>query len=93
MNNASRYSKGTSAWVEHPVEGRVQVVHLPPLRWTNYPYTRYQPSSADTLPSIAFRSYGRSQDYWFVAAMNPQIECPDDIVAGDLLYVPTSKIW
>lgn len=88
-----RYERGTEVWVDHPIEGRVLVVHLAPLIWSSYPYTLFQPSAADSLPSLARKAYGRSQDYWFVASMNPQIECPDDVVPGDIIRIPTGKMW
>jgi len=88
-----RYTKGTPSWVEHPIEGRVQVVFLGPIRWTNYPYTQFQMSVSDTLTTVAQTAYGHATDYWFVASMNPQIICPDDVQPGDIIRVPTGKIW
>lgn len=93
MNSNSRYAKGTSVWVDHPIEGRVQAVHLAPLVWTNYPYTRMQASVADSMTSIAQLAYGHATDYWFVASMNPHVASADDLMAGDIVHVPTDKIW
>lgn len=89
----SRYAKGTIATVDHPIEGRVQIVTLSPLRWNQYPYTRYQTTVADSLTALAWRAYGRAQDWWFIAAMNPQIEHPDDLTPGGIIQVPTGKNW
>lgn len=93
MNSKSRYSRGTTAIVDHPIEGRVQVVHLQPLRWTNYPYTRYQATVSDSFTSLAFKAYGQAQDYWFMASMNPTVAHPDDLTPGQIIHVPTGKIW
>lgn len=87
----SRYSKGVVTWVEHPTRGRVQVVHLHPLTWTNYPYSQHQITTADTVESLAHGVYGDATRYWFIAEMNPTIECPDDITPGDLLSIPTGR--
>ena len=92
-DNSSRYAQGTTAWVSHPYERSVQVVFSFPIQWNNYPFTRVQVTSADTLPSLAHKAYGSARDYWFIAAMNPRITCPDDLIAGDILHIPTGKLW
>lgn len=89
----SRYSRGTTAWVDHPVEGRVQVVHLAPLRFTNYPYTKVLTSLSDSMTSLAHHAYGDATKYWFIAQMNPGVVSPDDLVAGTTLFVPTGFSW
>lgn len=93
MNASSRYSRGEVVTVDHPIEGRVQVVHLSPLRWNNYPYTKYQATSADSLTSLAYKAYGDAGAYWFIASMNPLVDHPSDLAAGTILQVPTGKNW
>lgn len=87
----SRYNAGEFVWVTRPDGTQVQVVHLPPIRWNNYPYTLVQATSADDLPGLAFKAYGETQNYWFVAEMNPDIVCPDDLQAGQTVFIPTGK--
>lgn len=89
----SRYDRGTTAWVDHPIEGRVQVTHLGPPRFSNYPYTKVLATSADTMPGLAQRAYGDAAKYWFIAFMNPIIVSPDDVSAGTTVIIPTGFMW
>lgn len=91
ITERSRYAKGIVAWVDHPTRGRVQVVHLQPLQWTNYPYSQHQVTTADTVESLAHGVYGSAQQYWFIAELNPTIECPDDLRAGDIINIPSGR--
>lgn len=93
MNEASRYSKGTAVTVPHPIEGFVQAVHLSPLRWSRYPYTRVQVSAPESFASMAWRAYANAQDYWFIAAMNPDVTHPLDLEPGHIVQLPTGKMW
>ena len=88
---SSRYDQGRYVWVQHPEHGLVQVVHLTPLLWTNYPYTQYLAKESDRLDTLAAQTYGDPRDYWFIGEMNPQIACPDDIKAGETIFIPTGK--
>lgn len=91
ISETSRYARGVTAWVEHPTQGLVQVVHRRPVYWVNYPFVEYQANSSDSLPLLAHEQYGNAKDYWFIADMNPHIQSPDDLSAGALLRVPTKK--
>lgn len=91
--STSRYSQGETVTVDHPIEGRVQAVHLSPLVWTRYPYTRYQVTAADSFETLAYKAYGDATAYWFIAAMNPQIEHPDDLEPADIVQIPTGFHW
>lgn len=91
ITESSRYSKGVTTWVDHPTQGRVQIVHLQQIQWNAYPYAQHQTSSADTLDTIAHRTYGAATDYWFIAEMNPLIECPDDVQPGAIINIPIGR--
>lgn len=88
ISERSRYSRGTTAWVDHPVQGRVQVVHLRPLIWTNYPYVDAVAVDGDSFDTLAHKRYGDPQAYWFIAEMNPHVVHPADLVAQTLLRIP-----
>lgn len=92
MTDRSRYRNGVTAWVDHPVQGRVQVVHLRPLVWTNYPYVEHSATTGETFDHLAYEMYGDPTAYWFIAELNPRVVHPDDLVAGTLVYVPTEKM-
>lgn len=88
----SRYDDGRRVWVDTPSRGRVLAVHLPPIQWNSYPYTKYQVVEGDTLPLLAHNLYRDATQYWLIAEMNPHIAAPDDLHYGDVLYIPSRGV-
>jgi hypothetical protein len=89
---SNRYDDGHTVWVDDVSRGRVQAVHLGVLRWNSYPYSRYQTTSSDTMGLLAFTTYGDPNKYWLIAEMNPKVQCPDDLVPGEQLFIPLNVV-
>lgn len=91
ISNRSRYRQGVTAWVDHPTQGRVQVVHLMPPVWSNYPYVEHVAGETDTFDRLAHTMYSDATAWWFIADMNPRLAHPDDLARDDLIFVPLEK--
>lgn len=88
----SRYDQGVTAWVDDQQRGRVQAVYLRPIVWTNFPYVAHQTVLGDRMELLADRTYDDARQYWLIAEMNPHIAHPDDLVPGEVLYIPAHRL-
>jgi len=83
-----RYANEKTVDVPHRNGSNVRIVVRKPRNYPRQRFVTYTATAADAFWTLAHQHIRNSQDWWFIADLNPHVLCPDDLRWNTKLLIP-----